>query len=84
MKDEKIVLVLDDLEYIDEVLEDTLNHGEKAGIVKTLQDKLPPSSRYTGYDIVIDSMMAHRVTLILEKDFKPGARKLAAKYGTLK
>lgn len=79
-----MVLVLEDLEFIDEVLEDTLNHGEKAGIVKTLQDKLPPSPLYTGYDVIIDSMLAHRVTLILEKDFKPAARKLAAKYATVK
>lgn len=84
MTEEKVVLVLEDLEYIDEILEDSLNHGEVAGVVKSLQNKLPESPLYTGYDVIMDSMLAHRVTLILEEDFKPTARKLAAKYATVK
>lgn len=79
---ERIIITVEDAEYIDEVIEEITEEGEKVSIIGGLQKSIPDSDKHDGHDVLIDGILANRVSFVLLKELSPKKRKIAERYAT--
>lgn len=79
---EKIIITVEDAEYVDEVIEEITEDGEKVSIIGGLQKLIPDSDKHDGHDVLIDGILANRVTFVLLKELTPKKKKIAERYAT--
>lgn len=79
---ERIIITVEDAEYVDEVIGHITLVGEKVSIIGGLQRLIPDSDKHDGYDVLIDGIMANRVSFVLLKELSPKKRKIAERYAT--
>lgn len=79
---ERIIITVEDAEYVEEVIGNITLVGEKVSIIGGLQKLIPDSDKHDGHDVLIDGILANRVSFVLLKELSPKKKKIAERYAT--
>lgn len=79
---ERIIITVEDAEYVEEVIGHITLVGEKVSIIGGLQKLIPDSDKHDGHDVLIDGILANRVSFVLLKELSPKKKKIAERYAT--
>lgn len=81
---ERIIIAIDDVNLIEELLEEVVTADEKVSVVGGLQLLISDEEKFDNYDVLLDGILANRVTLILTDELTETKRKVASRYAKFK
>lgn len=81
---ERVIIAIDDVNLIEELLEEVAATKEMVSVVGGLQHLISDEEKFDNHDVLLDGILANRVTLILSEELTETKRKVASRYAKFK
>lgn len=81
---ERVIIAIDDVNLIEELLEEVAVTKEMVSVVGGLQHLISDEEKFDNHDVLLDGILANRVTLILSEELTETKRKVASRYAKFK